>query len=131
MNRTRPTSGFTLIELLVVVVIIGLLAAIAIPKFAATKDKAHKATMKGDLRNLATAQESYWSDFAVYYNGTVPNSALLYNPSPGINITIGTADAGGWAASATASAVTGLTCALFVGTAAPVAPATVSGIIGC
>lgn len=131
MNRTRPTSGFTLIELLIVVVIIGLLAAIAIPKFAATKDKAHKSSMIGDLRNLATAQESYWSEFAVYYNGTIPNATLLYNPSPGINIVIGTADAGGWSATATASAVAGLTCAVFVGTAAAVAPATVNGVIAC
>src|SRR3989441_10249941 len=48
MNR----KGFTLIELLIVVVIIGILAAIAIPKFANTKAKAYIASMKSDLRNL-------------------------------------------------------------------------------
>ena len=48
MNR----KGFTLIELLIVVVIIGILAAIAIPKFANTKEKAVVASMKSDLRNL-------------------------------------------------------------------------------
>src|SRR5256885_6797684 len=50
MNR----KGFTLIELLIVVVIIGILAAIAIPKFANTKEKAYLASMKSDLRNQVT-----------------------------------------------------------------------------
>jgi prepilin-type N-terminal cleavage/methylation domain-containing protein len=48
-------SGFTLIELLIVVVIIGVLASIAIPKFANTKEKAYLTSMKSDLRNLVTA----------------------------------------------------------------------------
>ncbi len=54
----RQQNGFTLIELLVVVVIIGVLAAIAIPKFANTKEKAHMAAMKSDLRNLVIVGES-------------------------------------------------------------------------
>src|SRR5206468_8231154 len=58
MNR----KGFTLIELLIVVVIIGILAAIAIPKFANTKEKAYLASMKSDLRNLITAEEAYFAE---------------------------------------------------------------------
>ena len=58
MNR----KGFTLIELLIVVVIIGILAAIAIPKFANTKQKAVLASMKSDMRNMVTAQEAFFSD---------------------------------------------------------------------
>ena len=63
----RNKKGFTLIELLIVVVIIGILAAIAIPKFANTKEKAYVASMKSDLRNLITAQEAYFSDFNSTY----------------------------------------------------------------
>ena len=66
MNR----KGFTLIELLIVVVIIGILAAIAIPKFANTKQKAVVASMKSDLRNLVTAQEAFFSDNNDYAGST-------------------------------------------------------------
>jgi prepilin-type N-terminal cleavage/methylation domain-containing protein len=59
-------KGFTLIELLIVVVIIGILAAIAIPKFATTKDKAKLASVRSDVRNYMTAEEAYFSDFATY-----------------------------------------------------------------
>ena len=66
-------KGFTLIELLIVVVIIGILAAIAIPKFAATKDKAKLASVKSDLRNLMTAEESYFSDNSTYTSTLATN----------------------------------------------------------
>jgi len=73
-------KGFTLIELLIVVVIIGILAAIAIPKFAATKDKAKLATVKTDLKNIQTAQEAYFSDWATY---TSSMTSTLFTPSTG------------------------------------------------
>lgn len=137
MNR----KGFTLIELLIVVVIIGILAAIAIPKFASTKEKAYIASMKSDLRNLATAQESFIStqNPPVYAAGTWttlaalldPNSgAALYTPSSGVTV-VATQVAGGWSASATHLQAPGRTCAIFIGAAAPLAPATVEGEPQC
>ena len=126
----RNKAGFTLIELLIVVVIIGLLAAIAIPKFSTTKEKAYISTMKGDLRNLATAQETYWNDNAVYYGGAVPSGQLVYNPSTNTTITINVASGSGWAATATHN-VTAVVCALYSGPVAPPSPATVEGRIAC
>jgi len=67
----RNAKGFTLIELLIVVVIIGILAAIAIPQFASTKEKAFDAAAKSDLRNLMTAEEAYFSDYQAYTDATV------------------------------------------------------------
>ena len=109
----RGTKGFTLIELLIVVVIIGILAAIAIPKFANTKQKAYIASEKSDLRNLITAQEAYFSD-NVTYATTITN--LNYNVSPGNTITIGTATGAGWNATVYNNAVTTpASCGIFVG----------------
>ena len=73
-------KGFTLIELLIVVVIIGILAAIAVPKFAATKDKAKLASVRSDLRNIMTAQEAYYIDYTTY---TSALSTSVFQPSQG------------------------------------------------
>src|SRR5712672_639092 len=81
----RNKKGFTLIELLIVVVIIGILAAIAIPKFANTKDKAYVAAMKSDLRNLATFEEQYAADNnGAYFSGN--GSGQGFNPSKDVTV---------------------------------------------
>ena len=129
-DALRRTDGFTLIELLIVVVIIGILAALAIPKFATSKGQAYLALMKGDLRNLATAQEAYSGDNGAYYGGAVPSATLVYNPSAGVTINIVVATASGWSATAS-SAQTTRTCAIYLGSAPPLAPATAEGRVGC
>jgi prepilin-type N-terminal cleavage/methylation domain-containing protein len=75
--------GFTLIELLIVVVIIGLLATIAIPKFSATKDKAKMASVRTDLRNTMTAEEAYFADFSTFGDLAQLQAASNYLLSPG------------------------------------------------
>ena len=112
MNRTVQ-KGFTLIELLIVVVIIGILAAIAIPKFANTKEKAYVAAMKSDLRNLVTAQEAYFSDKTTYASST--GNLTAYNSSTGVTVTINSANGTGWSATAAHNGTT-KTCSLWIGT---------------
>ncbi len=94
----RNTKGFTLIELLIVVVIIGILAAIAIPQFASTKEKAFDATAKSDVRNAMSAQEAYFADEQIY----APNAMATgsYTTSAGIAISASAASAGGYAITA-------------------------------
>ena len=123
-------SGFTLIELLIVVVIIGILAAIAVPKFASTKQKTYQATMKSDLRNLVTAQEAYYYDNNAYYGGAIPNGAIPYSPSTNVTVSVTEASNVGWAATAQ-YADYAMTCAIFYGAAAPPGVAIQEGEVAC
>ena len=107
-------KGFTLIELLIVVVIIGILAAIAIPKFANTKEKAYVASMKSDLRNLITAQEAYFSDNNSNYAQSTTNLGTNYKASTGITVTLNTVTNTGWKASASSNS-TAKTCTIQLG----------------
>src|SRR5688572_31317555 len=95
MNRLRlqSESGFTLIELLVVVAIIGILAAIAIPQFAAYRKRGHEAQVKSDLRNAAVSQEAYFAQNSTYkasssawVGGSSPTIAG-FNPTTGVAVT--------------------------------------------
>ena len=69
LNKLRLQAnekGFTLIELMIVIAIIGILAAIAIPQFAAYRAKSFNASAESDLRNSKTALEAYYSDWQHY-----------------------------------------------------------------
>ncbi len=126
MNPRR--AGFTLIELLIVVVIIGILAAIAIPKFSSTREKSFVAAMKSDLRNLATQQD-------IYHNANFTYSTVLtdigFVNSEGVTITVSEATGTGWAATAAHAGYPGAVCELFQGDATPTGPASVEGSMEC
>ena len=110
----RNTKGFTLIELLIVVVIIGILAAIAIPKFSNTKEKAYVASMKSDLRNLITAQEAYFSDNNSTYAASIAAMGTNYRASSGVTVVLGSVTNTSWAATATHTS-TAKTCQITLG----------------
>ena len=90
MDAKQSKRGFTLVELLVVIAIIGILAAIAIPQFAAYRKRGHEAQVKSDLRNAAVSQEAYFAQNSSYKSssgawatGTVPG----FNPTTGVAVT--------------------------------------------
>lgn len=73
MTRER---GFTLIELMIVVVIIGIIAAIAIPNFVSMQDRAREASVKSILHTV----QACFEDFAVQCDGLYPTSAADVTP---------------------------------------------------
>lgn len=127
----RDQRGFTLIELLIVVVIIGILASIAIPKFASVRERSYIATVILDLKNLAAQQEIYHGDNLTYADNVALLSEMVV--SRGINITINEADGFGWAATAVHDAVPDRQCGIFYGAASAAngSPATTAGNITC
>ena len=81
--RAQSESGFTLVELLVVMLILGLLAAIAIPSFFNQRDKANDADAKSAVRTAQTALETYATDHNGKYTGATANDLKTVEPALG------------------------------------------------
>jgi type IV pilus assembly protein PilA len=104
---TREEAGFSLIELLVVILIIGILAAIAIPTFVTQKGKASDAGAKSYVRHLQTAQEAYYTDNDAYASSLAAlqsiEQALNQVPSRTTAPTASSSPRGGFTVTATST----------------------------
>jgi prepilin-type N-terminal cleavage/methylation domain-containing protein len=123
--------GFTLVELLIVMAVVGILAAIAIPKFTSMQEKAFVAVVTSDLKNLASQQELYMTNRQTYASGL--SDLTNYSASDDVTVSINEASVGGWAATGTHSGLAGAQCGIFYGSASATnaSPATIPGSVAC
>lgn len=126
----KDRRGFTLIELLTVTVILGMLAVMAVPRMTPARDRAFRASVVSDLKNLATQQELHHDSHGVYASEV---SALDHRLTPGVEVTIVEAGPLGWAAVGAHERIAGEQCGIYVGAAnaASAEPASESGAVAC
>jgi prepilin-type N-terminal cleavage/methylation domain-containing protein len=112
LHKKRGTKGFTLIELMIVIAIIGILAAIAIPQFAAYRVRAYNSSAQSDLKALQTTFEVFFNDYDQYPN--TRNAAAATTPfqfTDGTNNVTFSASKSVWIATAAHNTNQDYTCA--------------------
>lgn len=121
-------EGVSLVDVLIVVVIVAILAAIAIPRFASTREKQHVADMQSDLRALAAAEDAFSNDSG-HYTTSLPPSR--FHGLPGVTPpTISVGD-GWWTATVRDSTLPGTVCGIGVSAKNPVDPSAADGEPAC
>lgn len=127
----KQRAGFTILELMTVMVIIGLLAAIAVSRVWAVKERSYRASVKNDLRTLTVQQERYFAKNMAYASDPADLPDMAF--SPGVSVQVTWTDPGGWAATAEHTSLAPENCGYFTGTApaGSADPATASGLIAC
>jgi Tfp pilus assembly protein PilE len=123
----RPRFGFSLVEMTFIFVVIGVLTLIAVPRIREMKRRAFVSMLTHDLRNFTHVEELHWEDADSYSSNL---AALRVQPSADVAITILEATKTGYSARAE-HLPSGTHCAVFAGTASPVAPATTKAAIAC
>jgi type IV pilus assembly protein PilA len=118
MSRAR--NGFTLIELLIVVVVIGILAAIAIPKFSSVKQKGFRTQAIADLTSLRTAEETFFTDSNRY--ATLAEIGTLRSQTAGVGTPTVVSGRSAWSATLTHPHLPGVICAIAVAMPNPLDP---------
>lgn len=128
--RARRRSGVTLIEALIAMVVLGVLAAIAVPRYTSMRARSYVASVTSDLRNLAGRQEAY---AAAHYTYTDDIALLEVTLTEDVTIEINEATEHGWAATGTHAGLGEKRCGLWVGQADPAGagPATSAGVVSC
>ncbi|HEX7124077.1 MAG TPA: prepilin-type N-terminal cleavage/methylation domain-containing protein [Gemmatimonadaceae bacterium] len=123
---TRKRTGFTFIELLVAMALLGLLSAIAVPRYRGFKERSYAAAMKSDLGHLRIALEEYWAENQRY---TTDTTELDFHATTGVQINITSQDVNaGYKAIATHLLLPGEQCYVAAG---PDALGTESGAVIC
>lgn len=114
-NGMKPERGFTLIELLMVIVIVGILATIAIPRFQDVRERAHLSAISSDFKHFGIAQEQFH-----FVNNTYAGSLeeLEFQGTNGVEINVSEATITGWSAVGTHAGLSSdQGCAIYLGDA--------------